>query len=187
MRQPLPTFASLVILSMSQSVDGAPKGARWSNKTLGPDGPWNAVAVTLGGQDVTVYPGKMWESFFPGDSYCGNTTANGQLCYAQEAGAIYDEIKGTGKKPQIAIDAASFFSSNMASQGTKGTRYTDTLFLGTDTTEWAGDKVEGFDMVVMSDTQLQYPNGNKYPLFAGCLSFGAAPAGKYTLMTMNFP
>lgn len=118
----------------------------------------------------------MWESFFPGDSYCGNTTANGQLCYAQEAGAIYDEIKGTGKKPQIAIDAASFFSSNMASQGTKGTRYTDTLFLGTDTTEWAGDKVEGFDMVVMSDTQLQYPNGNKYPLFAGCLSFGAAPA-----------
>ncbi|KAL7626064.1 hypothetical protein AAE478_002834 [Parahypoxylon ruwenzoriense] len=170
------TFTSLVTLSLIQSVDANPKAARWSDKTLGPDGPWNAVAVTIGnGQDVTVYPGKMWESFLPGEGYCRNTAIEGRPCYAQDAGAIYNETTGTGHEPNIAVDAAAFFTSNLASDGTKGTRYTDRLFLGTDTGEWASDGVDDFAMVLMSDTQLQYQNGNKYPLFAGCLSFGAAP------------
>ncbi|KAI1378482.1 hypothetical protein F4677DRAFT_397011 [Hypoxylon crocopeplum] len=170
------TTASLAALSLIQFVSGSPRAARWSDKTLGPDGPWNAIAVTLGdGQDVTVYPGKMWESFFPGKGYCSNTSTAGQPCYAQQVGAIYDETKGTGKEPQIAVDAASFYTSNLASSGTQGTRYTDKLHLGTDTSVWSGDGVDNFDMVIMSDTQIQYPNGNKYPLFAGCLSFGAAP------------
>ncbi|KAI2615264.1 hypothetical protein GGR54DRAFT_305195 [Hypoxylon sp. NC1633] len=171
------TIASLATSVLIRSADGAPRGARWSEKTLGPDGPWNAMAVTLGnGQDVTVYPGKMWESFFPGEGYCRNTSSEGRPCYAQQAGAIYNETAGTGDQPQIDFQAASFFSSNMVADGTGGARRTDTLFLGTDTSEWAGDKVEGFDMIIMSNTQLQYPNGNKYPLFAGCLSFGSAPA-----------
>jgi hypothetical protein len=30
-------------------------------------------------------------------------------------------------------------------------------------------------MALLSDEKLVYPNGNSYPLFAGCLAFGAGP------------
>ncbi|KAI1098873.1 hypothetical protein F4804DRAFT_103467 [Jackrogersella minutella] len=177
MNRLLTAFASAATLSLIQPVDGAPKAARWSNKTLGPDGPWNAVSVTLGsGQNVTAYAGKMWESFFPGEGYCANVTTAGQTCYAQEAGAIYNESAGTGHEPYIAIVPGNSFTTNMATNKGNGTRFADTLYLGTDTTEWAGDRVDDFDMVIMGDTQLQYPNGYKSQVFAGCLSFGGAPA-----------
>lgn len=166
-------MATLILI---RSVDGSPKAARWSNKTVGPDGPWNAVEVSMGsGQQVTVYAGKMWESFFPGATYCGNVTAEGQPCYAQEAGAIYNESAGTGHRPAIQIDGGNSLTPNQVSDGTDGLRWADSLFLGTNTTVWAGDRVEDFDMVLLSDTQYRYPNGNKCPIFAGCLSFGAAP------------
>ncbi|KAI1393269.1 uncharacterized protein F4822DRAFT_6023 [Hypoxylon trugodes] len=173
----LSTIASVATLLSVRLVDGAPQAARWSNQTLGPDGPWNAVAVTLGnGQDVTIYAGKMWESYFLSEAYCGNTSVEGQPCYAQQVGAIYDESKGTGYKPNISIQSGPYFTSDMTGVGSNGTRYADVIHLGTDASSWATtDKVENFDMVLMNDTELQYPNGNKYPLFAGCLSFGAAP------------
>ncbi|KAI0887658.1 uncharacterized protein GGS22DRAFT_112622 [Annulohypoxylon maeteangense] len=163
-------------LSLLGLVDGSPKAARWSNKTLGPDGPWNAVEVSLGsGQQVTAYAGKMWESFFPGGTYCGNVTADGQPCYAQEAGGIYSELTGTGHKPSILIAGGSSLTPNQVSNGSDGLRWADSFFLGTNTTPWADDKVNDFDMVLLSDSQFRYPNGNKCPIFAGCLSFGAAP------------
>ncbi|KAI2469002.1 hypothetical protein F4781DRAFT_244174 [Annulohypoxylon bovei var. microspora] len=177
MNRLLTILASVATLSLIRSVDGSPKAARWSNKTLGPDGPWNAVEVTLGsGQQVTTYAGKMWESFFPGATYCGNVTADGQPCYAQQAGAIYNESTGTGHKPSIIINGGSSYTPNMVSEGSAGMRYADSLYLGTDTTQWAGDKVPDFDMVLLNDSQFRYPNGNKCPIFAGCLSFGAAPS-----------
>ncbi|KAI4861598.1 hypothetical protein F4820DRAFT_55945 [Hypoxylon rubiginosum] len=176
--------ATLATLLLIRSVNGSPKEVRWSNKTLGPDGPWNAVTVTLGnGQDVTVYPGKMWESFFPGQGYCGNTTTDGRPCYAQEVGAIYNETAGTGHIPKVSLDAAADFTPNMVSAGSKGTWYNDKLFLGTDTSQWASDRINDFDMVLFSDTQFQYPNGNKFPVFAGCLSLGAAPG----VVNQSFP
>ncbi|KAI1204378.1 uncharacterized protein F4807DRAFT_472060 [Annulohypoxylon truncatum] len=169
-------IAGAATLSLIRSVDGSPKAARWSNKTVGPDGPWNAIEVSMGsGQQVTVYAGKMWESFFPGATYCGNVTADGQLCYAQEAGAIYNESMGTGHEPSILINGGNSLTPNQVSNGTDGLRWADSLFLGTDTTQWANDKVENLSLVLLSDTQYQYPNGNKCPIFAGCLSFGAAP------------
>ncbi|OTB07926.1 hypothetical protein M426DRAFT_265961 [Hypoxylon sp. CI-4A] len=180
-------FASLAALTLVRFVEGAPKAARWSNTTLGPDGPWNAIVVSLGdGQDVTVYPGKMWESYFLGESYCENTITKGQACYAQQVGAIYNESAGTGHEPNISSSPGPFYTSNMIGIGMNGTRYTDSLFLGTDTTKRADDKVDNFDMVLVSNTQLQYPNGNKYPIFAGCLSFGAAPAmANQTFVSIN--
>lgn len=150
---------------------------RWSNKTLGPDGPWNAVEVTLGiAQDVTVYAGRMWESYFPGATYCGNTTTAGQPCYAQQAGAIYDESAGTGDVPEIAFSASAYYAWDMDAVGTNAKRYTDRISLGKDSSYWSPVSVDNFAMALMSDTQLRYPNGNEYPLFAGCLSIGAAPS-----------
>ncbi|KAK6949856.1 hypothetical protein Daesc_008179 [Daldinia eschscholtzii] len=153
-----------------------PRAVRWSNKTLGPDGPWNAVEVTLGsGQDVTVYAGRMWESYFPGAAYCENTAAAGQPCYAQEAGAVYNESAGTGEAPPISFSADAYYAGDMDTVGSSAKRYTDRFSLGTDTSYWNSVSIDDFAMALMSDTQLRYPNGNNYPIFAGCLGLGAAP------------
>ncbi|KAI8957022.1 hypothetical protein F5Y11DRAFT_361193 [Daldinia sp. FL1419] len=153
-----------------------PRAVRWSDKILGPDGPWNAVKVTLGrSQDVTVYAGRMWESYFPGAAYCDNTAVGGRPCYAQQAGAIYDETTGSGEAPDIAFPASAYYASNMNTVGSNAKRYTDRISLGTDSSDWSVVSVDNFAMALMSDTQLRYPNGEKHPLFAGCLGLGAAP------------
>ncbi|KAI0138737.1 hypothetical protein F4776DRAFT_654410 [Hypoxylon sp. NC0597] len=168
-------FASLATLSLVQTVDGQIRKARWLNRTLGPDGPWNAISVMLGnGQDVTVYPGRMWESYFLSENYCQNTTAAGQPCYAQQAGAIYNESAGTGNTTNITLSAAASFTSNMVATGADGTRHVDNMYLGTVANDWADDQIVNFDMVLMNSTKFQYPSGKQYPIFAGCLSFGAA-------------
>lgn len=131
--------------------------------------------VTLGGQQVTVYPGKMWESFFPSENYCGNTTAAGQPCYAEQAGAIYSKLKGTGRDPRVVLGPPKFYTDDLVSDGTTAQRYVDVFSLGEDTSQWAYGKIDDFAMVLMDDAQIQYPNRRLYPMFAGCLSFGAAP------------
>ncbi|KAI1804291.1 hypothetical protein F4811DRAFT_571104 [Daldinia bambusicola] len=154
----------------------APREMRWSDKTLGPDGPWNAIKVNLGnGQDVTVYAGKMWESYFPGATYCGNTATAGQPCYAQEAGAVYSEVAGTGDDPPVALSASAYYTPYMNAVGSSAKRWNDRIALGTDSSDWNSIRVDNFELALMDDTQLRYPNGNDYPVFAGCLSFGAAP------------
>ncbi|KAI0180641.1 hypothetical protein GGR52DRAFT_253923 [Hypoxylon sp. FL1284] len=184
MRHLSTVIAVLAASSSAQQVKGTPKQISWSDKTLGPDGPWNAVTVALGNnQDVTAYPGKMWESFFPGESYCANTATGDQPCYAQQVGAIYNESAGTGSIPKVSADAANGFTPNMLSTGREGTRYSDRISLGDDTGQWTNDEVDNFDMVLLSDTQFQYPNRNKYPIFAGCLSLGASPA----VVNQSFP
>ncbi|KAI0382643.1 hypothetical protein F5Y04DRAFT_252019 [Hypomontagnella monticulosa] len=170
------TIASLATLSWIRSVEGAPRAVRWSDKTLGPDGPWNAAEITLGGgQSVAVYPGKMWESFFPSENYCSNTTAAGQPCYAQQAGAIYNKSKGSGHRPSVVVNPPEFYTGNLLSSGTKRQRYVDDFYLENDTSQWGLGKIDDFAMVLMDDAQIKYPNGKLVPMFAGCLSFGAAP------------
>ncbi|KAI1410638.1 hypothetical protein F5Y13DRAFT_181310 [Hypoxylon sp. FL1857] len=186
MNRILATFASWATLSLVQAANGDLLGARWLNRTLGPDGPWNAISVMLGnGQDVTVYPGKMWESYFLGESYCQNTTVEGQPCYAQEAGAIYNESAGFGNTADISFPAGASYTSNMVATGNDGTRYIDNMYLGNVASVWADDQIENFDMVLMSNTRFQYPSGKQYPIFAGCLSFGAArSAANQTFQTV---
>ncbi|KAI1877637.1 hypothetical protein JX265_003645 [Neoarthrinium moseri] len=125
-------------------------------------------------QQITMYAGKMWESYFLSETYCSSTASEGRPCYAKEAGAIYDS-SSSGNTPFISVRPGVYWSDSMDSSGSVPARYTDTFRLGEAISEWATDKVDDLAMVLLNDTQLEYPNGKKYPLFAGCLSFGAAP------------
>ncbi|KAI1878074.1 uncharacterized protein JN550_000256 [Neoarthrinium moseri] len=158
-------------------VHGAVRG-QWSGRTLGPDGPWNALEVTLGtDQSVTVYGGKMWESYFLGNNYCKATTTGSQRCYAAEKGAIYNERQGTGSSMGISFSPPDFWSSSVTTNGSEAMRWADDLYISDDTSRWGVGVISNVSMAVLSDTQLVYPNGKSYPLFAGCMSFGAGPRG----------
>lgn len=178
----------LLLTTATPPARAVPRNARWSTRSLGPDGPWNALEITMGkGQAVTTYPGKMWESFFLDSDYCAATASKGpngkQLpCYAKQAGAIYNESAG-GKGsalPAIADSPDIYFSGAMdAVLGAKSIapiRYRDDFHLSREKDLWAaGDTVPDLDMVLLSGTQLKYPGGDSVPLFAGCLGLGAAP------------
>ncbi|KAK8110299.1 uncharacterized protein PG998_006756 [Apiospora kogelbergensis] len=178
--------AALLLAAAPPPVHAVPRAARWSTKSLGPDGPWNALEITMGkGQTVTTYAGKMWESFFLDSGYCNATASQGangkpQPCYAKQAGAIYNETTKTGSMlPAVSSSPGSYFSGAMdTSPGSKSNgpdRYRDEFHLGRDTTQWGADTVPNLDMVLLSETQLKYPGGDLFPLFAGCLGLGAAP------------
>lgn len=141
---------------------------------MGPDGPWNALEVTVGTQAVTVYGGKFWESYFLGSNYCSSTTSGNDRCYAAEKGAIYYEQQGTGSTMGISYPPPDFWSDNMPVEGSGSTRWADSLYLGTDTSQWGLGAITNLSMALLDDEQLLYPNGNSYPLFAGCLAFGSA-------------
>ncbi|KAK6855656.1 aspartic peptidase domain-containing protein [Apiospora arundinis] len=176
-----------LLLITAPTVHAVPRAAKWSTKSLGPDGPWNALEITMGkGQTVTTYAGKMWESFFLDSDYCNATASKGangkQLpCYAKQAGAIYNESAGTGTKiPATSDKPGTYFSGAMdssagPSKNNGPDRYRDDFHLASDTKQWAADTVSNLDMVLLSETQLKYPGGDLYPLFAGCLGLGAAP------------
>ncbi|KAK6087904.1 aspartic-type endopeptidase [Seiridium cupressi] len=156
------------------NVQGAVRG-QWSNRTLGPDGPWNALEVTMGeNQAVTIYGGKMWESFFLSSSYCSSTTTGNDRCYAAEKSAIYYEKQGTGSTMGISFDPPEFWTDHMEVKGSGSSRWADDLYLSTDTSQWGLGAIPNISMALLDDEQLVYPNGNSYPLFAGCLSFGSA-------------
>ncbi|KAK8135516.1 aspartic peptidase domain-containing protein [Apiospora sp. TS-2023a] len=175
----------LLLVTSPPPVYAVPRNARWSAKSLGPDGPWNALEITMGkGQTITTYPGKMWESFFLDSDYCSATVtkrANGkqQPCYAKQAGAIYNE-SAAGGILNVTDSPDRYFSGAMDSvAGAKSNapvRFRDDFHLSRDKQSWAaGDTVADLDMVLLSGTQLKYPGGDSLPLFAGCLGLGAAP------------
>ncbi|ORY55838.1 aspartic peptidase domain-containing protein, partial [Pseudomassariella vexata] len=157
-----------------------PSAARWSDTPIGPDGPWNAVTVTMGssspGQNITIYPGKMWESYFPGSTYCLSTMGTGLPCYANNIGGLYNELTGTGQNLDVNFPPNSYFTDNMPMTGLVSPQlWVETLHLGGNASATGPLVVTNLSMALIRDTQLQYPSGKKYPIFAGCLALGAAP------------
>ncbi|KAH8198512.1 hypothetical protein TruAng_007346 [Truncatella angustata] len=126
-------------------------------------------------QPVTIYGGKFWESFLLGSSYCTATTTGNDRCYAAEKGAIYYEQRGTGSNMGISFAPPDFWSDNVQVKGGGTSRWADDLYIGADTSLWGLGPIPNISIALINDEQLVYPNGNSYPLFAGCLAFGSAP------------
>ncbi|KAK8002098.1 hypothetical protein PG991_014320 [Apiospora marii] len=173
------TLLPLLLLLLATAplpAHAVPRNARWSTKSLGPDGPWNALEIAMGkGQAITTYPGRMGESFFLGSDCCSATSE-------REIAAVLREAGGAGSALPVVSDTPDrYFSGAMDSVVTGANsgapvRYRDDFHLSRGKTLWAaGDTVENLDMVLLSGTQLEYPGGDSVPLFAGCLGLGAAP------------
>ncbi|GKZ27526.1 hypothetical protein AbraIFM66951_002734 [Aspergillus brasiliensis] len=135
----------------------------WSSQAYGPDGPWQAVSLTVGSnqQTVDLYPGANYASTILMSTLCTNKTLS-STCYAAEAGTF--------------------------NQNTSTTAYTTTPG-SWETTYWAveggsieavlGDEVTLGSFVVPNvsfeaiyQTYQTYPNGIAYPVSVGSLALG---------------
>jgi hypothetical protein len=58
----------------------------WNTTSYGPDGPWQAVTVDIGGSQVDLYPSGIWETIVNSDTMCSGTGT----CLAAAAG-LYNQ------------------------------------------------------------------------------------------------
>lgn len=143
----------------------------WSDKSFGPDGPWQAVSVGIGtpAQTVALYPGGRWSSTILLSTICDNQTSWSSLttCYADDAG-VYNRNK-SGSAGHDAADSEGWKSWSDASLSGWANQsvFYDTFDIGLNT------KVPNVSLTGLSDAYQTYPNGRNYPIEVGILSMGA--------------
>ncbi|KAK1640349.1 aspartic peptidase domain-containing protein [Colletotrichum phormii] len=176
-------------LTLANTQTPTPFEAKWSSATFGPDGPWQAVSVTLGADtDLALYPGHTFQSWIIQTSYCKFNNSNG--CYASKAGT-YNSAEasqvGSGstsgivfrphiKNWMIGIDPA----------GESAQFWVDRIRLKSGTSD-AVQQVENTSLALLEDQMLTYPGGQWYPAFAGCLGVGAPNMINQSFSTGTYP
>ena len=168
-------LAVCVLLFVTEVLsDTRPIPVTWNTGTyFGPDGPWQAVQVTVGTDDgatqVSLYPGGSFDSDIITSMFCNDTTTS---CAAAKGG-LYDPTKSPTADYQ-SIGAQGSISSwggdhamNLTGQGV----FTlDTMKIGSDSTAFPMPKTV-FSSIVSTNTQL--PNGSYYPTRLGNLALGS--------------
>ncbi|KAL2204847.1 hypothetical protein CC79DRAFT_1358949 [Sarocladium strictum] len=159
-----------------------PIAAKWSTSTIGPDGPWQAVEVTLGnGSPVALYPGNIYSSWVITTGYC-NLNRSSDGCFASVAGTYnkeQGEQLGTGSSGQINFNPdIQGFSPGSNVQGPDAFQWVDRVD--------AGLPVSNVSLALLEDQMLAYPNGEWYPAFAGCLGLGASGQTKQSFAIDDF-
>ncbi|KAF3387456.1 hypothetical protein F1880_001450 [Penicillium rolfsii] len=140
----------------------------WSDKSYGPDGPWQAVSVGIGtpSQTVALYPGGSWSSTILLSTICSNQSET-TPCYASEAG-LYDRNASTSAGEDAVNSAAYEAFDDLATPGMAGRRiFYDDFDIG------GGLIIPNVSITGIYDGYQTYPNGRNYPLEVGVLSFGA--------------
>ncbi|PLN74760.1 hypothetical protein BDW42DRAFT_52088 [Aspergillus taichungensis] len=164
---------SLVLLSLCNDAMGRPFYMRWSDKTYGPDGPWNAVTIGVGnpGQEIDLYPGSTWESrvFLP--SICSNKSIS-STCYARDAGIFHPEFSSTFENESISLGPNGEWGPGQfgAADAVGTTVEADRALIEVDL---AGTLIPDVDFITISQGYQTYPGGGNYPLQVGILALGA--------------
>jgi hypothetical protein len=149
-----------------------PRQAIWSSEAFGPDGPWNAVEVSLGGQpSISLFPGRMWNSFVTTSDYCAfnnsvphcasGTYLKDQAVEASREGGPAQRIEYKPPTQELALGVQANGTSNM--------------FLETIDLQFDSGIVQNHSITLI-EAQSQmflYPDGTRYPIFTGCLSVGS--------------
>lgn len=158
----------LSYLAVLTAVEAEPIAATWSSGTFGPDGPWQAVEVNVGGsQTISMYPGSEWTSVILTSDYCTyNRTIS---CEATKAG-LYNkeqsELGGSGSSALIAWQPGKDFMSGVNVAGEDLTMWVDNMEVG-------GQTVSNVSMALLGENFAEYPDGSLVPLSVSCLGLGA--------------
>ncbi|KAJ5510033.1 Peptidase aspartic [Penicillium expansum] len=152
----------------------------WSDEKFGPDGPWQAVTVSIGSNYselvvpssvVALYPGGSWESKILLSSICDNKSLS-SVCYGNTAGLFDSDIS-------VTLDNDSISLPPYGTWGYLGWGYADAVPLyakarrGTDWITIDGVNVPDVDLITISAGWQIYPGGQAYPLQVGTLSIGS--------------
>ncbi|KAJ5168866.1 uncharacterized protein N7482_004460 [Penicillium canariense] len=139
----------------------------WSDKSYGPDGPWQAVSVKIGtpSQTVALYPVGTWSCAILLSTICANLSET-TTWYASNAG-LYDRNASMSAGPD-AVDSKSYKAlDDLATPGMAGRSvFYDDFDIG-------GLIIPNVSMTGIYDGYQTYPNGRNYPIEVGTLSFGA--------------
>ena len=152
----------------------------WSDKKFGPDGPWQAVTVSMGSNYselvvpssvVALYPGGSWESKILLPSICDNKSLS-SVCYGDKAGLFDSDIS-------VTLDNNSIELPPYGTWGYEDWGYADAVSVyvkarrGTDWITIDGIHVPDVDLITISAGWQTYPGGQAYPLQVGTLSLGS--------------
>ncbi|KAJ5455306.1 Peptidase aspartic [Penicillium sp. IBT 31633x] len=147
---------------------------RWSDKTYGPDGPWNAVVVKMGTsrQEVALYPGGWWESWVLLSDFCDNTTLS-STCYAEEAGLFDPKLSRSWDNTSIGLMPSGYTFEDLTWSPTNAVPITGKAKRARESMELFGTTVPEVDLIGVNQAYQTYPGGQSYPLSVGYLSLGA--------------
>jgi len=157
-----------------------PQLVQWSSKSYGPDGPWQAVTITIGTppQTVDLLPGGSWMTNVLAPSVC----ANGGACSVAQAAGFYDPDSSS---TAFSIGQTGFVNNSAMSSTTgaiptlTGSAYWwfDTMTIQT-TDGVGGDEnrrsIFNFDLLVITAANEILPDGTTYPAQIGKLALGAS-------------
>ncbi|TGO35688.1 hypothetical protein BHYA_0149g00010 [Botrytis hyacinthi] len=145
---------------------------QWSNRSYGPDGPWQAVSIDIGTptQVIDLLPGGTWTANILSTSICSNSSG----CSSSKAGLFdrhastsYTEINDTG-----VIANTTFANRAGALPILSGAAHIglDTLTVsnGTDS-----NTIENFELLVIENAVQTLSNGTAYAPQVGTLALGA--------------
>ncbi|KAK8015142.1 hypothetical protein PG990_008438 [Apiospora arundinis] len=160
----LPLLTSYLLLMPAVLADKDPIGVPWSAKTYGPDGPWPAVEIALGGnQHISLYPGNEYATVLIPTDYCSYNMSI--ACQASSAG-LYTKV---GTSSPIKVGGDTDYMRGLPVKGEKMEYWMDEV----DLLDGSGIVTPNVSLNLANRSFSSYPNGNLYPLSVGCLGLGA--------------
>lgn len=155
--------------SLADAANFEPKSATWSGKTFGPDGPWNAVEVSIGAQPkIALFPGRMWATYVTTTDYCA---LNGSIPHCQSGGYDKDDavaVSNGNRAMRVVYEPPGQELEAGVTVTGKGSVFLDSLDLG-----FQGGAILNVTVAIIESQMVEYPDGTWYPIFTGCLGVGA--------------
>jgi hypothetical protein len=161
----------------------------WSGRTYGPDGPWNALSVNVGGLrnstpiatqqvQVDLYPGSISSTFLPYNVTCDPTK---NLC---DHGVTWSPTYDRGMDPvseqdfSMGIDYQPSFDDNTTNTYFRGHLLDQAITLGGQTVYQANLVSYGIGALPAGQNVVTYPNGVKADPPLGLLALNAGTNDK---------
>ncbi|KAJ5156820.1 hypothetical protein N7492_009623 [Penicillium capsulatum] len=161
-----------------------PREMKWSEKSFGPDGPWQAVTISIGSNssdfvkpvsELALYPGAAWESRILLSSICDNKTLS-SVCYGDSAGLFDSDRSVTLDNHSIELPPHGTWVdlgwglTAATPVHAKARRGKDWIVIGGASSAF----IPEVDLITVSAGWQTYPGGKVYPLQVGTLSLGAS-------------
>lgn len=167
-------LATLFNGAFSQNT-GLPFAMTWSSKSLGPDGPWQAVQVGIGtpAQQVALYPAGTFRSHVLTAKICSNATLSPDVCFASAAGLYAVESSSTGLDTIVrAPSAQDFTHGGLQIQGSDGVSALDQMDIGILDSSRTSVIVPNVTIAMYDNIAAIYPGGDLKVLQVGTLALG---------------
>lgn len=153
----------------------------WSDESYGPDGPWQAVTVSIGvgaAQSVPLYPGGRWSTYIMTTDICDNE--NLTVSCNPDSSSLIDMSKLSEATNVTEVGSWDEYGYSSAPSLYKWGAFYDTMNIGYGTT------VPNASMVANYGAYQTFPGGLVAPVTVGILSMGAPALFHEWDVTMTF-